>query len=299
MGFSIRHKLHHYFLPHESNNYKARALHAGVICYYILVLFALQLSKHLVRNVAPNVLGYATNITIEKTLELVNQKRKEVGLGSLILSSELSVAATQKAADMFSKDYWAHVSPTGTTPWKFINDAGYQYIYAGENLAKSFDTTEEMVEAWMNSLTHRANILKPEYTEIGLSVMNGKLRGEETTLVVQEFGSRTTVAANSKSAAPSSLALTPSPTTVIPYPQTEQLGKSTSSLRVFLSTFNLHISKRFSLSLAEFLLVVLFIDSIYIAKNKIYRISSHSIAHIIFLLALIGAMTATGVGVIL
>jgi hypothetical protein len=280
---SLKHKLHHYFLPHESNNYKARLLHAGVIFYYIVLLFVLQLSKNFIRNFSPDILGYATDITVEKTLELVNQNRQQAGLAPLTLSAELTAAATQKAADMFGKDYWAHVSPTGATPWQFISGNGYQYVYAGENLAKSFDTVEEMVAAWMDSPTHRANILKPEYTEIGLAVMNGKLKGEETTLVVQEFGTRAVAAAPVRNT-------TPVPAVPVVVSQVNQLGKTIFSLR---------ISKTFSLILAEFLLVILIVDSIYIWRHKTARISSHSLAHIIFFATLIGAMMVTGAGVIL
>ena len=297
VNISLKNKIHHYFLPHESNNYKARTLHVTVFIYYIALLLLFQTSAGIIRHAVPNILGYATSITVEQTLALVNKKRAETGLSPLQLSFELSTAATQKAADMFTKDYWAHVSPTGATPWQFINGAGYQYTYAGENLAKSFDTSEDVVEAWMNSPSHRANLLKPEYTDIGLAVMNGKLRGEETTLVVQEFGAKIASSQPAQSKEPS---VKSAPVVPDSHPANLQAVKSESTLpATSFPRFNFHLSKTLSLILAEFLLIVLFLDSIYIWKHKIFRISSHSLAHIIFLTALIGAMTATGVGVIL
>src|SRR3972149_542290 len=172
MEFTMLHRIkkaiYHYFVPHESNNYRARTIHHSSLIFYILLLLLFQSSFPIIRKINPNILGYATNINVERIIEIVNIKRKEVNIGPLIVSAELSEAATKKASDMFSQNYWAHVSPTGITPWVFITQSGYDYVYAGENLAKSFNTSEEVVEAWMNSQTHRANILKPEYTDIGI-----------------------------------------------------------------------------------------------------------------------------------
>lgn len=283
---SWKRKIHHYFFPHESNNFRAKTLHSSAIIFYITLLIIFQFSLTVLKQLDPNILGYATDITMDKLLTLVNQKRVESGLTPLNISSELSTAATQKASDMLSQDYWAHISPTGTTPWEFINTSGYEYLYAGENLARNFMTSEEVVEAWMNSPTHRANILKAEYTDIGLAVLNGKLKGEETTLVVQQFGTRVDkkVASINK----------PSPTV-----KQTLSGDQTQVVASRQSLIPITASKTFSIVIAEFLLVILFVDSLYIWRNKTVRVSGHSLAHIIFLAALIGAMGATGIGVIL
>lgn len=287
MQVLVKRKIHHYLIPHESNNFRAKALHHTSIIFYIFLLIVFQASINFIKHTHPGILGYATDITVEKLLNLVNQKRIEANLPPLTLSSQLSTAATQKAADMFTKNYWAHVSPTGVSPWAFITSSGYDYLYAGENLAKDFNTNKEVVEAWLNSPTHKANILKPEYTEIGLAVMNGKLSGEETTLVVQHFGSKVGASASIPQATATSLTV-PMITPAEVYPA--------SPVRSFLP---LSISKNFSLILAEFLLLVLFIDSLYIWRHKTIRLTGHSLAHIIFLMALVGAMGATGIGVIL
>jgi len=115
---------------------------------------------------------------------------------------------------MFAKDFWAHIAPDGTTPWKFILDSGYKYLYAGENLAKDFQTSDDVVAAWMASkMGHRENILNTHYNEIGVAVVNGTLGGFQTTLVVQMFGSTAVAAGGSEvSAAPSTQpAPTPAP----------------------------------------------------------------------------------------
>ncbi len=290
MKFAAGRILRHYFIPHESNNYKARSLQPTALIFYIIVIFAFQIIVPITKQVGPSVLGYATNITVEQILDLVNKEREKAGLAPLSLSKELSTAATKKAADMFANNYWAHVSPTGITPWDFITSSGYNYLYAGENLAKDFSTSEEVVQAWMRSPTHRANILKPEYKDIGLAVMNGSLLNSDTTLVVQEFGSKINDSLAKETILPT-----------LPAVQSQSVAdvsliESTSQKPVI---YSFKISKTFSQIIAEFLLIVLLIDAFYIWRTRTMRLSGHTLAHIIFLGSLIGAMGATGIGVIL
>lgn len=302
MVVKVKNVLIHYFFPHESNNYKAKSLHVSSIIFYISLFLAFQFFLLTVKKLKPDILGYATNITIEKILSLVNQERTKADLPPLKLSSTLSTAATRKASDMFVKDYWAHVSPTGTTPWQFITSAGYDYLYAGENLAKDFATSEEAVRAWMNSPTHRANILKPEYTEIGLAVMNGKLQDGETTLVVQEFGTRVGEKTQYAQAYPEEALSYKTQTIKTAAGQGETLPKQAILEVAEKPMFSIHpfiFTKRFTLFFVEFLLIILFVDSIYIWRHKTARISSHSISHIIFFAALLGAIGVTSVGAIL
>ena len=158
-----------------------------MLAYYLVIVMMVSV---LFSYVGPNpggVLGFATDIKIEELMAKTNEERSTHGLQVLSYNAQLSEAATQKAHDMFTKNYWAHFAPDGTSPWSFILGSGYQYELAGENLAKNFVFSSGVVEAWMNSPSHRANILKPEYTEVGYAVVNGTLNGEETTLVVQMF----------------------------------------------------------------------------------------------------------------
>lgn len=289
------HFLHHLFAPHHSNNFKARSLHLSAIAFYIVVLAFIQLLSTGIQKISPNILGYATDISVEKILTLVNERRVSQNLVPLNLSLELNNAANQKALDMFSKNYWAHISPAGATPWVFITKAGYDYLYAGENLAKDFDKSQEVVDAWMNSSSHRANLLKPEYTDIGLAVVNGTLNGQETTLVVQEFGSKLAKIDRNDLSKSKPVALP----TAVEVTDTGIAAGTNDTSNTISGIFSRRVTKTVSFILAEFLLVILFIDSIYIWKYKTYRISGHSIAHLLFIAALIGAMGATGVGVIL
>lgn len=281
----------HYFIPHESNNFKAKSLHIKSIVFYIVLLTIFQTGNSLLRYIRPNVLGYATDVTVEKIVSLVNQERISNQLSPLSISAELSTAATQKAADMFTKNYWAHISPTGVSPWQFISSSGYSYIYAGENLAKSFNTSEEVVNAWMNSPAHRANILKPEYKDIGISVMNGVLNSEETTLVVEEFG---TPVEKAIADVQKNTEIESQPLDMVAGTQSQVRPQELFSV---LPINNL--PRTASLIIAELMLILLVIDSLYIWRHKTIRISSHSLAHIIFIVSLVTAMGATGIGVIL
>ena len=100
-------------------------------------------------------------------LYLINQERARNGLDELKLNDKLNTSAQLKANDMKEFDYWAHNNPNGTEPWHFFDVAGYKYEAAGENLAKCWDTPEDTVKGWMNSPTHKENILG-DYSETGL-----------------------------------------------------------------------------------------------------------------------------------
>ena len=82
-------------------------------------------------------------------------------------------AAKAKLFDMLKQDYFAHRTPDGRQPWAFMQAAGYRFQVAAENLAKGYDTEPELQRAWMKSRGHRANILNPLFTEIGVADANG------------------------------------------------------------------------------------------------------------------------------
>lgn len=130
----------------------------------------------------------ASMITPEKVVDLVNKERIKQGLSALILNATLNQAAEYKAKDMLKNDYFAHTSPAGLTPWHWMEKSGYDYKYAGENLAVGFESAEKQQEAWMKSETHRKNILGANYRDIGVAVKEGKINGENILLTVQVFG---------------------------------------------------------------------------------------------------------------
>ncbi len=136
--------------------------------------------------------AWASDISIDDLYSQTNAERAAVGLPSLKLEPQLNNAATAKANNMITVDYWAHNSPSGATPWSFISASGYIYSTAGENLAKGFDTSYGVTAGWMASPAHKANILNSSYTDVGFAVTNGLLVGNQTTLVVAMYGSRLT-----------------------------------------------------------------------------------------------------------
>ena len=92
-----------------------------------------------------------------------------------------------KARDMAEKGYFAHTSPDGKNPWYWLEQAGYKYQYAGENLAVNFNDSKDVTEAWMQSPTHRANIVKNKYTEVGTGVATGIYEGRKAVFAVQLY----------------------------------------------------------------------------------------------------------------
>lgn len=137
-----------------------------------------------------NVLGASSDFSSSSLLSDTNVQRASDHEQPLVLNSQLSAAAQAKANDMAAKDYWSHDSPDGRTPWSFINAAGYHYQMAGENLAYGFGNASDTVSGWMNSPTHRANILNANYKDVGFGVAqatNYQGKGPET-IIVAEYG---------------------------------------------------------------------------------------------------------------
>lgn len=181
----------HLFHPRKSNYHRAKILHPEALLYFVGIvagLFALVQMFRYIPSLKDGVLGFASNITPMQVIEQTNQKRVALGMAPIKMNDRLNQAALAKAQDMFNKQYWSHNSPDGKNPWFFIKNARYDYVLAGENLARDFATTPEMMAAWMASPTHKANIINPKYEEIGIAVVDGVLDGFETTLVVQMFG---------------------------------------------------------------------------------------------------------------
>ena len=114
-----------------------------------------------------------------------NDNRLANDLSFLEANSLLDKAARLKAEDMANKGYFAHTSPEGLKAWDFINEVGYKFNYAGENLAINFLDSQDAINAWMDSPTHRANILNNNFTEIGIGMAKGEYEGKETIFIVQ------------------------------------------------------------------------------------------------------------------
>jgi uncharacterized protein YkwD len=139
----------------------------------------------------PSKTAFAGNYDASEVIDAVNQERVKNNLPALKTNPKLMEASRNKVDDMIANGYFAHISPVDGKKWSsFIRNAGYDYIEAGENLANGFDNVPDLVTAWMNSPTHRDNILNPNVDETGLAVRSGYLDGYPTIFVAQSFGKR-------------------------------------------------------------------------------------------------------------
>lgn len=135
-----------------------------------------------------SLLGLMPTFDSREVIQFTNEARTANNLPSLKSNSKLDLAASQKLNDMAIKEYFAHNSPTGITPWYWIQNSDYKYSVAGENLAIGFFSAEDTVKAWLNSPSHKANLLNTQYQEIGVAVKGVEINGREGILVVQMFG---------------------------------------------------------------------------------------------------------------
>jgi hypothetical protein len=187
------------FVPVEENNYRPKFLEGRVLLWCLLALFVLKaLTVPFLIYFPKNV--FFGDVSKMALIELLNKDRQSQGLAPLQENPELDSAAIMKAQDMLAKDYFAHVSPQGITPWYWFRLADYNYQTAGENLAIGFLDSGEVEQAWLDSPLHRANLLNPNYKDIGIAVISGEFGQSQTTVVVQLFGTLQPVAAQQKAA---------------------------------------------------------------------------------------------------
>jgi len=180
-------KLKLIFVPNQKNNYRPKFLESRILIWCLLALFILKLIT------VPFLIYFPKSVffsAIVKTtlIELLNQERKSSGLQSLKENTVLDNAASLKAQDILEKDYFSHQSPEGVSPWHWFKIAGYNYKIAGENLAIGFLDSGEVNRAWLDSPSHKANLLNSNYKDVGIAVLTGDFQGNETTVVVQLFG---------------------------------------------------------------------------------------------------------------
>jgi hypothetical protein len=190
--------LKHHFVPHEGNFHRPHflewhnviALATAVVMIELVVFllptlnFPMFIDEFNLSAVLPGVLS-----------TLTNDARLANGATTLAENKLLDQAATLKAQDMAGKSYFAHTSPEGKTPWYWFNLVGYEYLYAGENLAVNFSDSADVTAAWMNSPTHRANIVNRNYREIGTGIATGTYKGTQVVFVAQLFGAPRSLAA--------------------------------------------------------------------------------------------------------
>ena len=173
-------------VPHRANQFKPYLIRRHGLAVVVILVLLVQVIVH--DGMFRNVLGAEDHVVAPELLAATNHERTAAGEQPLRLNSQLSDAAQLKAKDMLAHQYWDHTSPQGVPPWKWIDDVGYRYAYAGENLARNFPTSDAVVKGWMQSPSHRDNVLKAQYSEVGFAVANGELNGKPISLVVALYG---------------------------------------------------------------------------------------------------------------
>lgn len=312
----IHRRISHHFLPHfivdsetaksiaepHKVHHHAHALSLMSLFAYLQIALVFTVALYAVKLKAPQILGEIT-FSADQIITLTNTKRVENGLGELTFNPLLAQAASAKAQNMLAEDYWAHNSPSGKTPWSFITAAGYKYIFAGENLARDFNDPEAVVNAWMDSPSHRSNLLDSNFKEIGVGVASGTLTGRDGILVVQHFGAGISqiptpqsVAQSPASPVPSPKAIvagspSPSPITVAQAPsqglslnqvQPGQ-GQSFSQEATVLATRQFQIAKGAAFVLVAFIFVLFLLEVIITARRAKVSLRSGVLAHLILL----------------
>lgn len=141
----------------------------------------------------PALTGFAKErpLALVVDAELVaetNKNRAAEKLTALKINPLLRQAAQLKARDMAEKGYFDHIGPDGKSFVGWLNEVGYLFRSAGENLAINFQDSKEVVSVWSNSPTHRTNILNKKFTEVGAAAADGYYRGQPAAFVVQFFG---------------------------------------------------------------------------------------------------------------
>jgi len=183
------------FIPSQKNLWKPHILMTKNLFILAVILLVIKFAIFSWLYYFPQTTHFAI-ITSAELIEMTNEDRIASGLKPLSLNSQLVEAAQKKALDMLNKNYFAHTSPNGLTPWYWLDKAGYKYSAAGENLAKDFLESEYVHEAWMDSPSHRANILNKNYQDIGIAVVEGEINGQKTTVAVEFFGKDYAIATN-------------------------------------------------------------------------------------------------------
>jgi len=133
----------------------------------------------------------SNEITAANVLRLMNDYRASEGLAPLLSEARLDLAAADRMHHMEEESFWSHESPEGQSPFEWLDRRAYHFRAAGENLAYGFETARLLVQSWMESPGHRANILSPAYEDCGIAIIDGSTLGPATgKSIVVMFGSQ-------------------------------------------------------------------------------------------------------------
>lgn len=211
------------FIPHAGNDYHPHAFRHHWLGLYGVALVAV---KVIVVGFVGLYAGQVqqSSVNPDNIVRLTNSVRQQNKLLPLTVNSSLTKAAASKAQDMINQHYFAHISPSRVTPWYWFKKAGYSYAYAGENLAIDFIQSEDVVQAWLDSPSHRQNLLSNRFKEIGVATASGEINGAQSIVVVQMFGAPVTKPVVKRVTAPATPKVTK--VTIKPKTPTKVLGET-------------------------------------------------------------------------
>jgi len=195
-----------WFVPHEENDHKPHILRArsiAVVCVLAVAAELLFLSGFSMPAYRSPFLG---DIVVGALTDGTNAARVANNVPSLEVSPLLERAAQEKVNDMVANNYFAHTSPAGLTPWYWFGNVGYDFTYAGENLAVDFSDSQDVTNAWLNSPEHRANIMDANFTQFGIAIATGTYEGQPAIFVAEEFGAPSLLMAAAPETGPSASA---------------------------------------------------------------------------------------------
>lgn len=133
----------------------------------------------------------AGGINVDNVLRLMNAERAARGVAPLRIDARLTLAAEDRMRHMEEDGYWSHESPDGMSPFVWLAPRAYEHRFAAENLAAGFETSEVLVQAWMESPGHRGNIISPNYEDCGIAIIDGATTGPAVgKSIVVLFGAR-------------------------------------------------------------------------------------------------------------
>ena len=192
-----------WFIPHEENDHRPHILRPRtvvVVCVLAIAAEFLFLSGFSLPAFRSRLLG---DIVVSTLINGTNSARVTSDLPSLQVNPLLTQAAQEKVNDMVKNNYFAHTSPAGITPWYWFGNVGYDFTYAGENLAVDFSDSQDVTTAWLNSPEHRANIMSVNFTQFGIAIATGTYEGQPAVYVAEEFGTPSPLMATLSESAPS------------------------------------------------------------------------------------------------
>jgi|GEM_PF-678587 len=185
-------QLKDFFIPHAGNNHHPHLLHTKRAVGYSVFFVGLKAAAVLMASSLPLQAFMMPDVLEQQRQEilaLVQAVREQAGGADFALAERLQNSAQAKSADMARNEYFSHTGSDGRGLRYWLEQAGYNFRFAGENLAVGFADAQSVVNAWVKSPLHYQNIIDSDFSETGLGLESGEYAGKESVFITQHFGS--------------------------------------------------------------------------------------------------------------